>query len=136
MYYGRCTTSTTKLRICERFLAPSFKGERTSVMFWGAVGYNSHSPLVAVRRRDPSERTSDKDIHTCFHYSQQTQRLFIISVATWDLQNSLASQLETLLKQKLWRQWCNPDKRPHNREELINAAQPAWEELPWTRIYR
>ena len=45
----------------ERFLAPSFKGERTAVMFWGAVGYNSHSPLVAVRRRDPSERTSDKD---------------------------------------------------------------------------
>jgi len=87
-------------------------------MFWGAVGYNFHSPLVAVRRRDPSERTSDKDrlglnskqycdeiLHPYLllllsadseiieggapsHTSKET-RLY----ATWDLQNSLASKL-------------------------------------------
>ena len=45
----------------DRFLAPSFKGERTSVMFWDAVGYKTHSELVAVQRRDPKERTHDKD---------------------------------------------------------------------------
>ena len=30
-------------------------------MFWGAVGYNCHSPLVAIRQRNPTERTSPKD---------------------------------------------------------------------------
>jgi len=49
---------------------------------------------------------------------------------------NLIENVWALLKQKLRRQWHNPDKSPHNREELINAAQAAWEELPWTRIYR
>ena len=31
------------------------------MMFWGAVGYKCHFPLVAIRRRNPSERTSKKD---------------------------------------------------------------------------
>ena len=45
----------------ERFLAPSFKGERRSVMFWGAVAHRFHSPLVAIRQRDAKERTHEKD---------------------------------------------------------------------------
>ena len=45
----------------ERFLAPSFKGERTSVMFWGAVAHGFHSPLVAIRQQDAKERTHEKD---------------------------------------------------------------------------
>lgn len=46
----------------ERFLAPAFRAsERTSVMFWGAVGCGIHSPLVAVRKRTESERTSKSD---------------------------------------------------------------------------
>lgn len=45
----------------ERFLAPSFKSARTSVMFWAAMAYGYHSPLVAIRKRTSAERTSDKD---------------------------------------------------------------------------
>ena len=45
----------------ERFIAPAFKGARTSVMFWGAVAFGYHSPLVAIRKRTPSERTHERD---------------------------------------------------------------------------
>jgi len=46
----------------ERFIAPAFKSARTSVMFWGAVGYGYHSPLVAIRKRTVDEKTSDKEL--------------------------------------------------------------------------
>ena len=45
----------------ERFIAPAFKGACTSVMFWGAVAYGYHSPLVAIRKRTRLERTHAKD---------------------------------------------------------------------------
>ena len=45
----------------ERFIAPLFKSARTSVMFWGAVGYGYYSPLVPIRKRTSAERTHDKD---------------------------------------------------------------------------
>jgi len=39
----------------ERFITPSFKGARTSVMFWGAVGYGYHSPPVPIRNQTSAE---------------------------------------------------------------------------------
>ena len=45
----------------ERFIAPAFKSACTSIMFWGAVAYGYHSPLVAIRKRTPSERTLERD---------------------------------------------------------------------------
>jgi len=45
----------------ERFIAPALKSARTSVMFWEAVGYGYHSPLVAIPKRTVDEKTSDKD---------------------------------------------------------------------------
>ncbi|RPB21199.1 hypothetical protein L211DRAFT_890308, partial [Terfezia boudieri ATCC MYA-4762] len=45
----------------ERFIAPAFKDARTSVMFWGAVGYGYHLPLVPIRKQTAAERTHDKD---------------------------------------------------------------------------
>ena len=47
---------------------------------------------------------------------------------------NLIENVWALLKHKLRKQWRNPDKRPHNREELILAAQTAWEDLPWNRV--
>ena len=45
----------------ERFIAPLFKGACTSVMFWGAVKYGYHLPLVPIRKRTSAERIHDKD---------------------------------------------------------------------------
>jgi transposase len=33
-----------------RYLQPSFVGEQTSAMFWGAIGYQKRSPLIYVRK--------------------------------------------------------------------------------------
>ena len=41
-----------------------------------------------------------------------------------------------LLKNKLRKQWRNPQDRPHSRQELITQAQAAWEDLPWGRVDR
>ena len=48
---------------------------------------------------------------------------------------NLFENVWALFKNKLRKQWRNPDKRPHNRQELIVAAQTAWDNLPWERVY-
>ena len=48
---------------------------------------------------------------------------------------NLIENVWALLKFKLRKQWRNPDRRPHSRSELIVAAQVAWGELDWNRIY-
>ena len=45
----------------ERFIAASFKSACTSVMFWRAVGYVYHLPLVPIRKQTSTERPHDKD---------------------------------------------------------------------------
>lgn len=45
----------------DRYLAPALKNDQTSAMFWGAVGYGHHSPLVGFRQRTEKKRTSKRD---------------------------------------------------------------------------
>ena len=49
---------------------------------------------------------------------------------------NLIENVWSLLKLKLRKQWRNPNKRPHSRQERIACAQAAWEELPWEKIYQ
>jgi len=47
--------------VLEKNLVPSFKSGRISVNCWAAIAYGSRTPLVRVRKRKPSERTSEQD---------------------------------------------------------------------------
>ncbi|PUU82333.1 hypothetical protein B9Z19DRAFT_1075260 [Tuber borchii] len=47
--------------LLEKHLAPSFKSGRITVNCWAAISYGSRTPLVRVRQRKPTERTSSKD---------------------------------------------------------------------------
>lgn len=161
----------------DRYLAPAFKSQRTSVMFWAAVRYNFHSHLILVRQRTPSERESTRDrlgmnskqycheileahliplIQGCpwpIHmleliedgvkchdsaYSRTFKKAKSINKLPWPPYSpdmNLIENVWALLKFKLRKQWRDVDKRPHSKVELIVAAQLAWGELDWNRIY-
>ena len=48
---------------------------------------------------------------------------------------NLIETVWAMLKRKLRKQWENPERRPRGREELIVAAQLAWDGLNWGKIY-
>src|SRR5690606_8001783 len=48
---------------------------------------------------------------------------------------NLIETVWAILKRKLRKQWENPERRPKGREELIVAAQLAWDDLNWNGIY-
>ena len=54
-----CIREDEELR--EKHLVPSFKSGRIRVNCWAAIAYGSRTPLVRVRKRKPSERTTPKD---------------------------------------------------------------------------
>jgi len=160
----------------ERFIAPAFKSARTSVMFWGAVGYGYHLPLVPIRKRTAAERTHPKDrlglnskqyceevlepyllpllrqisspesleviedgapSHTS-KFSRSYRLQHGIRRLSWPASSpdlNLIENIWALLKNSLRKGWRNPSNRPHNEQELIVAAQAAWGDLPWGRIY-
>lgn len=165
-----------------RFLAPAFRStERTSVMFWGGVGYGFHTQLVAIKKRTVREHAKDRlgmnskqyceevvkghliplmermvahteglnsieDLetiedgakihHSC--YAKDFRKEHKVNCIKWPPYSpdmNLIENVWAILKRKLRRQWENVEKRPKGRDELIVAAQLAWDSLNWTGIY-
>ena len=47
--------------VLEKHLVPSFKSGRITVSCWAAITHGSRTPLIRVRKRKPTERTSKRD---------------------------------------------------------------------------
>ena len=114
--------------------------------------------MVAIRQRNPTERTSPKDrlgLNATQYYEEILHKYLLPMISEgieviadgtpchtskkicqYKLNNNihtilwppsspdlnLIENVWALLKNKLCKQWRNPDKRPHNRQELIVAA--------------